>query len=121
MDYEMFIDWFNRNINPFNYDFLARSNLKEDAPGVGDMLTDEQKNQWAYDASGFPIIGDYYRYNDNKQQMQDYMENTGVTWDQVQYPSLLPGAGTASRGISSMLGLYSVAPTVSKNLSRLYY
>lgn len=119
-DYDMFIDWFNKYLNPFNYDFNARAGLTDFGPGFGDLLTDEQKNQWIYNASGFPFIGDYYRYMDYQQYLKDYFANTGFDWSNVEYPSMLPGSGTSGRAIGSIIGVSSFAPILSKNLKTLY-
>lgn len=115
-DYDMFIDWFNKYLNPFNYDFNARAGLTDFGPGFGDMLTDEQKNQWIYNASGFPFIGDYYRYMDNMAYLRDYYAHTDLGWDDVEYPTRLPGAGTAGSTVTRLLH----TPMVSKNLKTLY-
>lgn len=78
-------------------------------PGYGNRL--------AYNLAGVPVIGDFIRWNDNRNFMNDYMKNYGLSWDDVRYPSHLPGAGNLGRGVSSgaMMGGF-----VSSNLARLY-
>lgn len=65
----------------------------------------------AYDLSGIPLIGSYVQSYDNKRYMDDYMKNTGMSWDDVKYPSMVRGAGSSTSPI---------LPTVN-SLKRLYF
>ena len=60
--------------------------------------------------AGLPIIGDLLRSRDNMRYMDDYMENTGLSWDDIKYPTRLQG----------MQGFGSVLNYVSRNVYRLY-
>lgn len=75
------------------------------------------RNRFAYNMSGAPIIGDLYRWDDNRNFMNDYMRNYGLSWADVRYPTQLPGAGNLGRAVTSgaMAGGF-----VSSNLARLY-
>lgn len=80
---------------------IARSNPKE----------------FRYNMSGFPIMGDILRWDDNRRFWSDYMSNYGLSWDDVRYPTHLPGAGSLGRaGASAVMS----GGFVSSNLARLY-
>ena len=66
------------------------------------------RNQFLYFVSGIPIVGDLARSYDNWSYLNDYMENRGITWDQIKYPTRLGSS-------------YSAVPSfVSSNIKRLY-
>lgn len=74
-------------------------------------------NEFAYNMSGVPILGDMLRWEDSRKYMRDYMSAYGLDWSKVQYPSLLAGAGNLGRaGTGAFMG----SSFVSSNLSRLY-
>lgn len=75
------------------------------------------RNRFAYNMAGVPIFGDLYRWDDNRNFMNDYMKNYGLSWNDIKYPTQLPGAGNLGRAITSgaMMGGF-----VSSNLARLY-
>lgn len=60
--------------------------------------------------AGLPIIGDIYRSYDNMRYMDDYIENRGLSWDDIKYPTRTQG----------MQGFGSVLNFTSKNIYRLY-
>lgn len=37
--------------------------------------------------AGLPIIGDIYRSYDNMRYMEDYINNRGLSWDDIKYPT----------------------------------
>lgn len=66
------------------------------------------RNQFLYFVSGIPIVGDIARSYDNWSYLNDYMENRGITWDQIKYPTRLGST-------------YSAVPSfVSSNIEKLY-
>lgn len=75
------------------------------------------RNKFAYNMSGVPILGDLYRWEDNNRFWNDYMQNYGLDWSDVKYPTHLPGNGSLGRALTSgvMAGGF-----VSSNLARLY-
>lgn len=60
--------------------------------------------------AGIPIIGDIYRSYDNMRYMEDYLNNRGISWDDIKYPTRTQG----------MQGLGSTVNYLSKNIYRLY-
>jgi len=60
--------------------------------------------------AGLPLIGDLYRSYDNMRYMNDYIENRGLSWEDIKYPTRTQG----------MQGVGSVLSYVSKNVERLY-
>ncbi len=66
------------------------------------------RNQFLYFVSGIPIVGDIARSYDNWSYLNDYLENRGISWDDVKYPTRLGS-------------MYSSVPSfVSSNIERLY-
>lgn len=66
------------------------------------------RNQFMYLVSGIPIVGDIARSYDNWSYLNDYMENRGITWDRIKYPTRLGST-------------YSAVPSfVSSNIAKLY-
>lgn len=60
--------------------------------------------------AGLPIIGDIYRSYDNMRYMEDYINNRGLSWDDIKYPTRTQG----------MQGFGSALNYLSKNIYRLY-
>ncbi len=60
--------------------------------------------------AGLPIIGDIYRSYDNMRYMEDYLNNRGLSWDDIKYPTRTQG----------MQGFGSTLNFTSKNIYRLY-
>lgn len=60
--------------------------------------------------AGIPIIGDIYRSYDNMRYMEDYLNNRGISWDDIKYPTRTQG----------MQGVGSTVNYLSKNIYRLY-
>ena len=60
--------------------------------------------------AGLPVIGDLYRSYDNMRYMQDYIDNRGLSWSDIKYPTRTQG----------MQGVGSVLNYVSRNIERLY-
>ncbi len=67
------------------------------------VLTQGQTAELYYHLSGAPVIGDLIRWRDNWNSGSDYLKANGMTWDDVQYPSRLPGAGDTWRTASTIL------------------
>ncbi|AIY31244.1 hypothetical protein [Camel associated drosmacovirus 1] len=74
-------------------------------------------NQWRYNMSGVPFVGDWIRAADQNQWRQDYMDNYGVGWEDVKYPSMVPGAGSYAHASTNLIAGSGI---VSKNLLGLY-
>lgn len=66
-------------------------------------------NQAQYFATGLPIIGDILHSADNYRYISDYLDNRGMSWSDVKYPSRIPGQSYGS-----------VLSFVSSNIERLY-
>lgn len=66
-------------------------------------------------ASGLPVIGDLLKASDQYNYTQDYLDNRGMSWEQLKYPALVNvgGGGFVS-------GLRSGSQYVSRNIERLY-
>ena len=60
--------------------------------------------------AGLPIIGDIYRSYDDMRYMEDYLNNRGMSWDDIRYPARTQG----------MQGFGSSLNYLSKNIYRLY-
>lgn len=60
------------------------------------------QNEIRYKMSGLPFIKDIMVYEDSMKRINDYMENRGLSWEDVKYPALLAGAGTGGRLISDV-------------------
>lgn len=59
---------------------------------------------------GLPIIGPFFQAFDKINYMDDYMENRGLDWSSVKYPSMTVGY----QGVSGLTNF------VSSNIMRLY-
>lgn len=81
------------------------------------QIAKSNPREFRYNMSGFPIMGDILRWDDNRKFWNDYMRNYGLSWDDVSYPTRLAGAGALGRaaGSSAMAGGF-----VSSNIARLY-
>lgn len=67
--------------------------------------------QMRYATKDVPILGDFSRAWDNLMYAKDYMDNRGISWSDVKYPTLAFGSG----------GLYGglIQPSV-KSVEKLY-
>lgn len=63
-----------------------------------------------YLGANMPVVGDIVRAQDNWNYWSDYLENRGMSWSDVLYPSRLSGAGSG----------YGAVSFVSSNIERLY-
>lgn len=72
----------------------------------------DAKHRWMIQTfvAGLPVIGDLYRSHDNMRYMEDYINNRGLDWKDIKYPTRTQG----------MQGLGSVVNYVSRNIERLY-
>lgn len=70
---------------------------------------DEFVNKSIYLASNIPVVGDVLKAVDTVRYYDDYMDNRGLTWADVEYPTRL--------GSSGFSGLTNF---VSSNIERLY-
>lgn len=109
--------WFMEFINQFK-PWIGRA----DSDYIGkalDMLMGGQagKNEWKWNASSLPIIGDFYRWQDANNFWQDYFQNRGLDWSKAQYPTMMLGAGSGANAV--MHGADTVLGK-SRTLSRLY-
>lgn len=110
-------DWFMEFINQFK-PWIGRS----DSDYIGkalDMLMggDAAKNQWKYDVSSVPFIGDFYKWQDMNNFWSDYFAAKGLDWSKAAYPTMMMGSGLAANainhGVDTVLGK-------SKTIARLY-
>ena len=94
--------------------FLYESPLKRGYDFIRNGDPDELRaygNKVAYVLAGVPIVGDVIRAVNGYRQIEDYLENTGLSWSDIEYP------GT---GIAGMSSVGSVMNFVSSNIERLY-
>lgn len=64
--------------------------------------------------SGIPVIGSYFTMSDQTKYMQDYLDNRGLSWTDIKYPTL-----TGNTSGYSSLGR-SMTNFVSSNIKNLY-
>lgn len=94
--------------------------LYKDLPeSVGNLasvfgMSDASKNRFSYMFSSLPVIGDFMKASDNYQYMNDYLDNRGMSWSDMKYPTRQSGSGYGS---SSLRGSYNF---VSDNIKYLY-
>lgn len=62
--------------------------------------------------AGLPVIGNALRSYDDLQYMTDYIENRGLSWTSIKYPTRTIG------GVNTTFG--SGVSFVSSNIKRLY-
>lgn len=74
------------------------------------VLSVGQANRLAYDTSWIPVWGDFLRWRDNTRWINDYMSKNNLTWDDVRYPTRVPGSGSGG----------SVYFSLSRTLTKLY-
>lgn len=100
------LDWFDKYVNGMN-------NLGW--KGVMDLFGFDQAdaNRFQSMLSDVPVIGDVLRLQQRQEQISDYLGNRGMTWADVEYPSLLGGTGVYS-------AFRSGTNFVSKNIENLY-
>lgn len=68
-------------------------------------LTKQQR----YNLSSMPIVGSILRAQDSQKWIQDYMSNRGFTWDDMKYPAIAPGSGSAFQPINAGIQLSATA------------
>lgn len=88
--------------NPFQYGPSRAVNL------IGQLIS-ENENAWKYILGDFPVIGPITRAYDNWSYINDYLENRGLTWDDIKYPTRL-----------GSMGAYGAVSYVSSNIEKLY-
>ena len=67
------------------------------------------ENLSKYLLGDFPFIGSIARSIDNWNYINDYLKNTGLTWDDIRYPTRV-----------GSLGAYGAVSYVSSNIEKLY-
>ena len=78
--------------------------------GTSDAEVSAYWRNWAkYHGSGLPGIGPIIKAQDNWNYINDYMENRGLSWSDVKYPSRLGNSGAGG-----------VVSFVSSNIEKLY-
>lgn len=60
---------------------------------------------------GLPVIGDFMDVAESHEKMEDYLENTGQSWSDVEYPAT---GALQPQGVSSTLNF------LSSNIDSLY-
>lgn len=73
-------------------------------------LDSRSKYVWDTFVRGLPVIGSIYQTKDNLAYMDDYLENRGMDYDDILYPSRTSGA----QGVGGSMNY------VSKNIEKLY-
>ena len=71
------------------------------------------ENQLRLFMSGAPIVGGFIKSEDNWNYLNDYLNNRGIDWADVKYPSRavgMPALGSVASGVSF----------VSRNIEHLY-
>lgn len=115
---DWFGEWFQRYINPFNYDFTGQSSGRYNR-GLDYIAGGEAGyNRWKYEMSKFPGIGDFYRWQDADKYWSDYFKNyPDLDWSKVQYPTMMAGSGISSKAVSSAFGMQG---RLSRTIDSLY-
>ncbi len=76
-----------------------------------DIIPRGVNNQLRGILSGAPVIGGIIRSEDNWNYYNDYLNNRGMSWDDVRYPA---------RSISGLGGFYGGISYISRNIVHLY-
>lgn len=115
-------DILNLLVNPFENIFRASSwisgnEYSDPATTVADLLDipESDRKKFVSQFSDIPIVGDLWKYMDRQKQIQDYMDNTGLSWEDVKYPALMNSGGTYIMNMSRPATNF-----VSKNIEKLY-
>lgn len=77
----------------------------------------QNPQEFRYNMSGFPVAGNFVRWDDARRFANDYLNMYGMKWSDVKYPSMMYGSGNLGRGFGS--AMYGTA-FVSGNLMRMY-
>lgn len=96
---------------------------------IRDFLADPEQNPWTGDANNaanneylfylslIPGVSEAVRMADNVNKFFDYMENTGLTWEDIIYP----GSAASRFGLAGGAGVgFDTLNWTSSNLERLY-
>ena len=78
-----------------------------------DIIPKGLNNQLRLFLSGAPIVGGMIRSEDNWNYLNDYLDNCGIDWADVKYPTRagsIPALGSFASGLSF----------VSRNIEHLY-
>lgn len=62
-------------------------------------------NEQRYNLASAPGLGWILRAQDNHKWITDYMSNRGLTWDDMKYPAIAPGSGSAFEPINGFVRL----------------
>lgn len=115
-------DILNLLVNPFENIFrvsswISGNEYSDPATTVADLLdiSEADRKKFVSQFSDIPIVGDLWKYMDRNKQIDDYMNSTGLTWEDVKYPALF---GSAGNNIINMIR--PGANFVSANISSLY-
>lgn len=105
----------SRNHNVFDYVEQSMWRTGQNLDNLGTLmgLSRADKNKIEYSISRLPIVGSAISARDSWNYMNDYMRNTGTSWSDMPYPSMVRGAGS----IGAAIGGWNF---VSDNVSRLY-
>lgn len=104
----------NHNVFDAIEQSIWRSGQNLDNLGTLIGLSRADKNKLEYSMSQVPILGGVITARDNWNYVNDYMRNTGNSWDDMPYPSMVRGAGSIGRVGT---GAYNY---VSDNIRDLY-
>lgn len=74
------------------------------------MSTEDLYAKTKFYFADVPFVGSVVRAFDQSNYYSDYMRNRGLSWSDVQYPSLMRGSGGVGSGLNF----------VSSNIERLY-
>lgn len=71
-------------------------------------------NRVKYELADLPVLGWYWRLQDNRRFIEDYLRNRGLTWDDIKYPTRVTGSGGFYSGVHGSMNF------ISNNVLRLY-
>ena len=116
---DWFLQYFSDWLNPFNYNHNKSDRGRGYVNSGLDyaMGGDAGRNEWKYNSSQIPFVGDFYRWQDSNNFWADYFKEKGLTWADAQYPTMMRGAGSAG---SALLHGADQMLSKSKTLTRLY-
>lgn len=110
-------DWFLEFINQFK-PWIGRSNSDYIGKALDLIAGGEAgKNEWKYNVSSVPFIGDFYKWQDYNNFWSDYFSSRGLDWSKAAYPTMMLGSGSGAKAINH--GVDTVVGK-SRTIGRLY-
>lgn len=110
-------DWFMEFINQFK-PWIGRADSDYIGKALDLLMGGEAgKNEWKYNISSVPFIGDFYKWQDANNFWSDYFAAKGLDWSKVQYPTMMMGSGSAANAVNHGADMVL---SKSRTLTRLY-